>query len=173
MNAQAPTPSAMLFSPYQLRGVTFPNRIVIAPMQMYMTKPDGLLTDWHFQHLAKYAVGGAGTVMTEALIVDPVGRNTYGDAGIWSDDHIPPLARIADFLRQQGAVPEHGLTVERDVGREADEQDADDQGGQRRREDHPVPEDPQREHRLARPSLDQDERHQHDDRGGEQPDAHR
>ncbi len=105
MNAQAPTPSAMLFSPYQLRGVTFPNRIVIAPMQMYMTKPDGLVTDWHFQHLAKYAVGGAGTVMTEALIVDPVGRNTYGDAGIWSDDHIPPLARIADFLRQQGAVP--------------------------------------------------------------------
>jgi 2,4-dienoyl-CoA reductase-like NADH-dependent reductase (Old Yellow Enzyme family) len=95
----------MLFSPYQLRGVTFPNRIVIAPMQMYMTKPDGLVTDWHFQHLAKYAVGGAGTVMTEALIVDPVGRNTYGDAGIWSDDHIPPLARIADFLRQQGAVP--------------------------------------------------------------------
>ncbi|WP_171220782.1 NADH:flavin oxidoreductase/NADH oxidase [Enterovirga aerilata] len=94
----------MLFSRYQLRGVTFPNRIVIAPMQMYMTAPDGLLTDWHFQHLAKFAVGGAGTVMTEALIVDPVGRNTYGDAGIWSDDHIPPLARLADFLHRQGAV---------------------------------------------------------------------
>ncbi|NNM75273.1 NADH:flavin oxidoreductase/NADH oxidase [Enterovirga sp. DB1703] len=96
--------TSMLFSRYQLRGVTFPNRIVIAPMQMYMTAPDGLLTDWHFQHLAKFAVGGAGTVMTEALIVDPVGRNTYGDAGIWSDDHIPPLARLADFLHRQGAV---------------------------------------------------------------------
>jgi 2,4-dienoyl-CoA reductase-like NADH-dependent reductase (Old Yellow Enzyme family) len=95
----------MLFSPFQLRGVTFPNRIVIAPMQMYKTGPDGKATDWHFQHLAKYAVGGAGTVMTEALIVDPIGRNTYGDCGIWSDDHIPPLARIAEFLREQGAVP--------------------------------------------------------------------
>lgn len=100
--AAAPT---MLFSPWTLRGVTFPNRIVIAPMQMYMTAPDGLATDWHFQHLGKYAVGGAGTVMTEALIVDPIGRNTYGDCGIWSDDHVAPLARIAAFLRGAGAVP--------------------------------------------------------------------
>ena len=95
----------LLFSPWTLRGVTFPNRIVVAPMQMYKTGPDGMATDWHFQHLAKYAVGGAGTVMTEALIVDPVGRNTYGDCGIWSDGHVPPLRRIADFLRAQGAVP--------------------------------------------------------------------
>ena len=43
------------------RAITFPNRIVIAPMQMYKATPDGLATDWHFQHLAKYAIGGAGT----------------------------------------------------------------------------------------------------------------
>lgn len=96
---------SMLFTPFTLRGVTVPNRIVVAPMQMYKAGPDGLATDWHFQHLAKYAVGGAGTVMTEALIVDPVGRNTYGDLGIWSDDHVAPLARIAGFLRSQGSVP--------------------------------------------------------------------
>lgn len=96
--------TSLLFSPFRVREVTFPNRVVIAPMQMYKTAPDGKATDWHFQHLAKYAVGGAGTVMTEALIVDPVGRNTYGDCGIWSDEHIPPLRRIADFLHEQGAV---------------------------------------------------------------------
>jgi 2,4-dienoyl-CoA reductase-like NADH-dependent reductase (Old Yellow Enzyme family) len=95
---------SLLFSPYRLRDVTFPNRIVISPMQMYKAAQDGLANDWHFQHLAKYAVGGAGTVMTEALIVDPVGRNTYGDLGIWSDEHIAPLRRIADFLKQQGVV---------------------------------------------------------------------
>ena len=94
----------MLFSPFTLRDVTFPNRVVIAPMQMYKAAPDGLANDWHFQHLAKYAVGGAGTVMTEALIVDPIGRNTYGDLGIWSDDHVAPLARIAGFLQQQGSL---------------------------------------------------------------------
>lgn len=94
----------LLFSELRLREVTFPNRVVIAPMQMYKAAPDGLATDWHFQHLAKYAVGGAGTVMTEALIVDPVGRNTYGDLGIWSDDHVPPLARIAAFVQEQGGL---------------------------------------------------------------------
>jgi 2,4-dienoyl-CoA reductase-like NADH-dependent reductase (Old Yellow Enzyme family) len=95
---------SLLFNPYRLRDVTFSNRIVISPMQMYKAAQDGVATDWHFQHLAKYAVGGAGTVMTEALIVDPIGRNTYGDLGIWSDEHIAPLRRIADFLKQQGVV---------------------------------------------------------------------
>lgn len=94
----------MLFSPFTLRGVTFPNRIVIAPMQMYKATPDGMATDWHFQHLAKFAIGGAGTVMTEGLIVDPIGRNTYGDLGIWSDAHIPEQKRLVDFLHSQGVV---------------------------------------------------------------------
>ncbi len=95
---------SLLFSSFRLRAVIFPNRIVIAPMQMYKSAPDGLANDWHFQHLAKYAIGGAGTVMTEGLIVDPIGRNTYGDLGIWSDEHVAPLRRITDFLHQQGVV---------------------------------------------------------------------
>ncbi len=95
---------SLLLSPFRPRAITLPNRIVIAPMQMYKAAPDGLATDWHFQHLAKYAIGGAGRVMTEALIVDPIGRNTYGDLGIWSDEHVAPLRRIADFLKQQGVV---------------------------------------------------------------------
>lgn len=94
----------MLFSPYTLRDVTFPNRIVIAPMQMYTTTPDGMASDWHLSHLGKFAVGGAGTVMTEALMVDPDGRNTYGDCGIWSDAHVPPLRRIVDFLHGCGSL---------------------------------------------------------------------
>ncbi|MEO8128901.1 MAG: NADH:flavin oxidoreductase/NADH oxidase [Bryobacteraceae bacterium] len=84
--------------------MTFPNRAVLSPMQMYKTGPDGCATDWHFQHLCKWAIGGFGTVMTEALIVDPIGRNTYGDCGIWSDEHIAPLRRVADFLHSEGTV---------------------------------------------------------------------
>jgi hypothetical protein len=78
----------LLFSPFRRRAINFPNRIAIAPMLMYKAAPDGLATDWHLQHLAKYAISGAGTVMTEALIVDPIGRNTYGDLGMWSDEHV-------------------------------------------------------------------------------------
>lgn len=104
MNASAGPKPSFLFSPYTLRAVTFPNRLVLAPMQMYMTGPDGMATAWHFQHLAKYSIGGFGTVMTEALIVDPIGRNTYGDCGIWGDEHIPPLKRIVDFLHSRGTL---------------------------------------------------------------------
>ncbi len=92
-----------LFSPYRLRGVEFPNRIVISPMQMYLAR-DGLANDWHFQHLAKFAVARAGCVFTEVLCVEPRGRNTHWDLGIWSDQQIAPLKRIADFVRGCGSV---------------------------------------------------------------------
>jgi 2,4-dienoyl-CoA reductase-like NADH-dependent reductase (Old Yellow Enzyme family) len=49
-------------------------------------------------------VGGAGLVMTEAAAVEARGRISPGDAGIWKDEHIAPLERIAGFLREQGAV---------------------------------------------------------------------
>ncbi|AEC20839.1 putative FMN oxidoreductase [Pusillimonas sp. T7-7] len=93
-----------LFSTYSLRGVTFPNRAVVAPMQMYRARQDGQLTDWHFQHYAKWASGGFGTIMTEALMIDPVGRNTYGDLGIWEDTQIEPLSRLTHYLHEQGRI---------------------------------------------------------------------
>lgn len=93
-----------LFTPFTSRDVTLPNRIVIAPMQTYAAADDGIANDWHFQHLAKYAVGGAGLIFTEVLLVEPRGRNTHHDLGIWSDDQIAPLARIAGFLKANGAV---------------------------------------------------------------------
>ncbi|QEW25380.1 NADH:flavin oxidoreductase/NADH oxidase [Roseovarius indicus] len=98
-------PDTMLFEPLQLRGVTLPNRIAVSPMQVYMADAKGMANDWHLHHLGKFATGGAGLVFTEGLIVDPVGRSTYSDCGIWTDAQIPPLRRITDFLRAQGAVP--------------------------------------------------------------------
>jgi 2,4-dienoyl-CoA reductase-like NADH-dependent reductase (Old Yellow Enzyme family) len=65
---------------------------------------DGLATDWHFVHLGSRAVGGAGLVMTEATGVSPEGRISPQDLGIWTDQHIGPLARITQFIRSQGAA---------------------------------------------------------------------
>lgn len=93
-----------LFTPITLRGITAKNRIVIAPMCQY-SADDGFANDWHLVHLGKFAQGGAGTVMVEATAVVPEGRITHGDMGLWSDAHIAPLARIAAFMRGQGAVP--------------------------------------------------------------------
>jgi len=93
-----------LFTPFQLRDVTFRNRIGVSPMCQYSSE-DGFANDWHLVHLGSYAVGGAGMVMAEATAVTPDGRISPGDLGIWKDDHIEMLARIFSFIEKQGAVP--------------------------------------------------------------------
>lgn len=94
-----------LFAPLALRGVTLPNRIVISPMQQYMAGPDGLPTDFHRQHYGRLALGGAGLVITEALAIAPEARVTNHDLGLWSDDHLPALAALAEEIARFGAVP--------------------------------------------------------------------
>ncbi len=90
-----------LFSPIQLAGVTFANRVFVSPMCQYSSE-DGFSNDWHLVHLGSRAVGGAAMVMTEAAAVLPEGRITPQDLGIWKDAHIPGLKRIVDFLHGQG-----------------------------------------------------------------------
>jgi 2,4-dienoyl-CoA reductase-like NADH-dependent reductase (Old Yellow Enzyme family) len=66
---------------------------------------DGLVGDYHLVHLGRFALGGFGLVVVEATGVTADGRISHGDAGIWSDEHVPGLARVAAFLREHGAVP--------------------------------------------------------------------
>jgi 2,4-dienoyl-CoA reductase-like NADH-dependent reductase (Old Yellow Enzyme family) len=96
--------SPLLFTPLALRSIQIRNRVVISPMCQYSAK-EGVADDWHFVHLGKFAQGGAGVVFVEATAVEERGRITHGDLGIWSDTHVPPLSRIAHFLKSQGAVP--------------------------------------------------------------------
>jgi 2,4-dienoyl-CoA reductase-like NADH-dependent reductase (Old Yellow Enzyme family) len=95
--------STNLFTPLMVRDVTFRNRIAVSPMCQY-SSVNGLASDWHLVHLGSRAVGGAGLVIMEASAVEARGRISPGDNGIWKDEHIGPLARIARFLREQGAV---------------------------------------------------------------------
>jgi 2,4-dienoyl-CoA reductase-like NADH-dependent reductase (Old Yellow Enzyme family) len=94
----------LLFTPLALCGVELPNRIVVSPMCQY-SAIDGMANDWHLVHLGKFAQGGAGTVFVEATAVRADGRITHGDLGLWSDEQIIPLRRIADFLVGQGSIP--------------------------------------------------------------------
>ena len=95
---------ALLFEPIELRGMKARNRIVVSPMCQYSAR-EGHVTDWHLVHLGKFAQGGAGIVFVEATAVEARGRITHGDTGIWDDAHIAGLARIAEFVRSQGALP--------------------------------------------------------------------
>ena len=93
-----------LFSPLKIREIEIKNRIMVSPMCQYSCE-DGMATDWHLVHLGSRAVGGAGIVMVEATAVTPEGRISPADMGLWKDEQIEPLARIARFVKSQGAVP--------------------------------------------------------------------
>jgi 2,4-dienoyl-CoA reductase-like NADH-dependent reductase (Old Yellow Enzyme family) len=94
----------MLFDPFSLRSVTFRNRIGVSPMCQYSSE-DGFADDWHLVHLGSRAVGGAALVIAEATAVEARGRISPQDLGLWKEEHLAPLARIARFVRAQGAVP--------------------------------------------------------------------
>ena len=93
----------MLFSPITIRDVTFKNRLWISPMCQY-SAVDGVANAWHMQWLGSLAIGGHGLVMTEATAVNPVGRHSLQDAGIWRDDHIDAWKPIVDFVHEHNAV---------------------------------------------------------------------
>jgi 2,4-dienoyl-CoA reductase-like NADH-dependent reductase (Old Yellow Enzyme family) len=92
-----------LFSPFTIRGLTLKNRVVVSPMCQY-SAVDGLANDYHLVHLGRFALGGFGAVIVEATAVTPEGRISHGDMGLWSDAHVEPLARVARFVKAQGAA---------------------------------------------------------------------
>ncbi|MBM4113902.1 MAG: oxidoreductase [Phycisphaerae bacterium] len=98
MNEPAGAP--LLLAPIQLRSVTLPARLVVAPMCQYMAD-DGIAQPWHSIHIGTLACGGFGLVTMEATAVLREGRITPHCLGLWSDEHERALAQV---LRQVRAV---------------------------------------------------------------------
>lgn len=95
---------AKLFEPFEIKNTIFKNRIVMAPMCMYQSdQEDGQVTDWHRIHYPTRAVGGVGLIITEATAVQPEGRISPKDLGIWDDSHIDGQAEIVRLMQQNGA----------------------------------------------------------------------
>ncbi len=102
-SAALPT-AATLFEPLVLRSVTLRNRIALSPMCQYSAE-DGVANDWHLVHYGSRAAGGAAAVLLEATAVSPEGRISPWDLGIWKEEQVAPLARVAAFVAARGAVP--------------------------------------------------------------------
>ncbi|MGJ3259121.1 MAG: NADH:flavin oxidoreductase/NADH oxidase [Rhodospirillales bacterium] len=96
--------SSALFTPFNLRGLEMPNRIVVAPMCQY-SATDGTVNDWHLMHLGQFAVGGNGLLFVEATGTEPEGRITPGCVGLWSDENEAALKRVLDFCNAYGNTP--------------------------------------------------------------------
>lgn len=93
-----------LFSNLSIRNLTLKNRIIMSPMCQYSAH-DGFATDWHFVHYASRAIGGVAAVIQEATAVCPEGRISYGDLGIWKDEHISKLKEIVTAIEGNGSIP--------------------------------------------------------------------
>ncbi len=92
-----------MFTPYQLRGTTLINRIVVSPMAMYSAQ-DGLLNDFHIVHLGSRALGGAGLVFAEMTCVSPDARITPGCLGLWNEEQAAQWRRLVDFVHTNSAA---------------------------------------------------------------------
>ncbi|WP_446831149.1 bifunctional salicylyl-CoA 5-hydroxylase/oxidoreductase [Candidatus Foliamicus sp.] len=88
---------APMFVPFAIKGLELPNRVVVAPMDMY-SAVDGTVGDFHLVHLGSRAQGGAGLVFTEMSCVSPEGRITPGCAGVYRREHAQAYRRIVDFV---------------------------------------------------------------------------
>ena len=94
-----------LFRPLTIRGLTIRNRVWVPPLCQYsVTDRDGVPHDWHLVHLGSMAAGGAGLVVAEAPAVNPEGRISDHDTGLWNDEQAEAWSRITRFIRSQGAA---------------------------------------------------------------------
>lgn len=96
--------SSTLFSTFSMRALTLPNRIVVSPMGQYSAEESGCASQWHLVHLGHLSLSGAGLLITEATAVDPNGRISKHDMGMWSDRHAEALAPVVAFCRRHGGA---------------------------------------------------------------------
>lgn len=92
-----------VFTPLNIQNLTLKNRLVMAPMCMYMADEAGFVQPFHETHYASRAYGGIALVITEATAVESRGRISKNDLGIWSDNHIEGLKKVVDKVHLAGA----------------------------------------------------------------------
>ncbi|HHT89765.1 MAG: NADPH dehydrogenase NamA [Bacillota bacterium] len=93
-----------MFTSFELKAVTIPNRIVMPAMCQYSATEDGYVTNWHRVHYGTRAVGGVGLIILEATAVEKRGRLSNHDLGIWDDDQIPGLRELVELGQAHGCV---------------------------------------------------------------------
>jgi anthraniloyl-CoA monooxygenase len=97
--SRTPTPPPM-FTPFRLREIVLPNRVVVSPMCQYVAD-DGTIGDWHLVHLGSRAMGGAGLVMAEMTDVSREARISTGCAGLYKPEHASAWKRVTEFVHRE------------------------------------------------------------------------
>ncbi|HAD79109.1 NADH:flavin oxidoreductase/NADH oxidase [Empedobacter falsenii] len=85
-------------------SISLKNRIIMSPMCQYSSE-DGFPNDWHFQHYVSRAVGNVSAIIQEATAIVAEGRISYGDLGIWKDEHIEVYQKLTSEIKKYNCVP--------------------------------------------------------------------
>ncbi len=94
----------MLFQPFEIRGLTLKNRLVVPPMVHYRAGPGNTCGSFHHVHLGRYALGGFGLVFVEATAVEEVGLINEHDLGIWNDAQVQSFRPLIAFMKGEKAA---------------------------------------------------------------------
>ncbi len=86
-----------MFTPFRLREMVVPNRVVVSPMAQY-SATDGAPNEWHLVHLGSRALGGAGLIFVEMTCPSPEARITPGCTGLWNEAQCLAWQRIVEFV---------------------------------------------------------------------------
>lgn len=134
-----------LFTPIEIDGVQFPNRIAVAPMCQYMAR-DGVIGDWHMQQWMTYALSGAGMITMEATGVVPEGRITPGCPSLHNEATEAAMTRTLKAARSVAPTAKFGLQLahagrkaSRNIQWEAERNVPEDEGGWRVVAPSPIP----------------------------------
>lgn len=85
-------------------GPAMKNRFMLAPLTNLQSHPDGRLSDDEFKWLTYRAKGGFGLTMTCAAHVQRIGQGFPGQLGVFSDNHLEGLTRLATAIKDAGSL---------------------------------------------------------------------
>ena len=86
------------------RGFNAKNRTLLAAMTNKQSNSDGTLSDEEINWLVRRGKGGFGITTTAAANVTKQGQGWEGEMGVWSDNQIPGLTKLATKLNQTDTI---------------------------------------------------------------------
>jgi len=91
-----------IFEPGEIGAMKLKNRIALAPMVRNWATPDGLVTERLLNHYTAIGGGGVGLIILEACYIHPLGRGFLNQMGIYNDQCMDGLKKLAEVGHKYG-----------------------------------------------------------------------
>ena len=86
------------------RGPDMKNRFMLAPLTNSQSHEDGIMSEEEFHWLTMRSKGGFGLTMTCAAHVQAIGKGFPGQLGVFSDNHLDGMTRLASEIKSHNSV---------------------------------------------------------------------